>query len=120
MKAEIAAENMVSAGQGTDGGSILVAGKGDNDSDAGGESDASNKFIAEEVVGRVWGNKSRKYIVRWLGYHADDTINGPAQKFGTVLPFELLVNYLINSASVKQGHPGHVGALQRLTNKLIS
>ena len=32
-------------------------------------------------VGHVGGNKSRKYIVRWQGYAADDTTEEPARKF---------------------------------------
>ena len=45
---------------------------------------------AEEIVSHVVGNKSRKYIVWWQGYDADNTNEEPPQRFGTELPFELL------------------------------
>ena len=50
----------------------------------------SEECNAEEIVSPVDGNKSRKYIVRWQGYDADDTSEEPAPRFGTELPFELL------------------------------
>ena len=51
------------------------------------ESDSSEECIAEEIVLYVGGNNSRKYVVWWQGYDADDTSEEPARRFGAELPF---------------------------------
>merc|ERR1711966_216100 len=96
-------------------GSVVVASGecGNSDDDV---SESSEDYIAEEIVGHVGGNKSRKYIVRWQGYAADDTSEEPARKFGTLLPIELLVKYLSKHPSAKQGHPGHTSTLKSLNS----
>ena len=111
MEAEIEAENATPSQVG----SVVVASGecGNSDDDV---SESSEDYIAEEIVGHVGGNKSRKYIVRWQGYAADDTSEEPARKFGTLLPIELLVNYLSKHPSAKQGHPGNKSTLKSLNS----
>ena len=111
MEAEIEAENSTPFQEG----SVVVASGeyGDSDDDA---SESSEDYIAEEIVGHVGGNKSRKYIVRWQDNAADDTTEEPSRKFGTLLPIELLVKYLSKYPSAKQGHPGHKSTLKSLNS----
>ena len=111
IQAEIEAENSTPFQEG----SVEVArGEyGDSDDDA---SESSEDYIAKEIVGHVGGNKSRKYIVRWQGYAADDTTEEPARKFGTLLPIELVVKYLSEHPHAKQGHPGHKSTLKSLNS----
>ena len=109
MEAEIEAENSTPFQEG----SVVVASGeyGDSDDDA---SESSEDYIAEEIVGHIGGNKSRKYIVRWQGYAADDTSEEPAHKFGTLLPIEVLIKYLSKHPTAKQGQPRHKSILKRL------
>ena len=111
MEAEIEAENSTPFQEG----SVVVASGeyGDSDDDA---SESSEDYIAEEIVGHIGGNKSRKYIVRWQGYAADDTSEEPAHKFGTLLPIEVLIKYLSKHPTAKQGHLGHKSILKRLNS----
>ena len=95
MKAEIEAEKAGGAAA-TDimAPAIVVAGGAEEESDAGDESDggvsdASDEFIAEEIVDHIGMNKDRKYIVRWQGC-GNDTSEEPTQRFGTALSFEVL------------------------------
>ena len=109
MQVEIEAENSTPSQPGL---VVVASGQcGNNDDDA---SKSSEDYIAEEIVGHVGGNKSRKYIVRWQGYAADDTSEEPAHKFGTLLPIEVLIKYLSKHPTAKQGHPGHKSTLKSL------
>ena len=93
MKAEIEAEKAGrAAAVGTVYPAIVVVSRADEDSDAGdksdgGESDASEKFIAEEIVDHIGSNKARKYIVLWQG-GGNNTSEEPEQRFGIALSFE--------------------------------
>ena len=111
MQAEIEAENSTPF----QAGSVVVA-SGECGNSADNVSESSKNYIAEEIVGHVGGNKSRKYVVRWQGYDADDTTEEPARKFGTLLPMELMVKYLSKHPSAKQGHPGHKSTLKSLNS----
>ena len=84
---------------------IVIAGESEEDSDAGnesdgGESDASDEFIAEEIVDHIGMNKARKYIVRWEGY-GNDTSKELAQRIGIALPFKLLETYIVTDPAAK-------------------
>ena len=97
---------------------IVVAGGAEEESDAGdesdgGASDASDEFIAEEIVDHIGMNKARKYIVRWQGC-GNDTSEEPAQRFGTALPLELLETYLMTNPAAERGNPGNVVAVNNL------
>ena len=118
MKAEIEAEK---AGEVAAGGmvdpAIDIIGGADEDSDSGGESDggesdASDEFIAEEIVDHIGSNSKRKYVVRWQGCRDDDTSEEPAQRFGEILPLELLEAYLVANPDAKCGHPKKAVALR--------
>ena len=97
---------------------VVASGEcGNSDDDV---SESSGDYIAEEIVGHVGDNKSRKYIVRWQGYVAGDTTKEPPRKFGRVLSIELLVKYLSKHHSAKQGRPGHKCTLKSFNSSKYS
>lgn len=113
MKAEIEEEGLGEMVTPT----VLVSGGAGEDSDDGGESDDSEEYIAEIIVGHTGKNRTRKYTVRWEDCLATDTSDEPARRFGTDLPLELLEKYLVSNPHAKTGHPGHAALLRQLASE---
>ena len=99
---------------------IVVSRGADRDTDDGGESDESEEYIAEMIIGHTGNNRTRKYTVRWEDCLATDTSDEPARRFGPDLPLELLEKYLVSNPHAKDGHPGHVNLLRQLASKTKS
>lgn len=130
MKAEVAAEYAEETFAGgtatsevrTDDGeasppAIVVTGRPDEESDDGVESDDSEEFIAEKIVGHSQDNKRRMYTVQWEGCDANDTSEEPAKRFGTELPLELLEEYFTHYPEARSGHPRYKTAKQHCNEK---
>ena len=113
MKAEIEDEGLVEMTTPA----VVVASGADEDCDDGGESDDSEEYIAEMIVGHTGNNRSRKYTVRWEDCLVTDTSDEPARRFGTDLPLELLEKYLVSNPQAKVGHPGHAALLRQLASE---